>query len=258
MLYRTLMKMAFLPPMFNILLLLVGLLLLRWRPRLAWFCLLLSLITLYLFSTPWVADRLLASIERHPAIPVEQLPSLKQQLSGTKTAIVVLGSGHDIAWPQYGDQQLDERAITRANYAAWLSRQLELPLLLTGGSFGSVSKPHAKIMAAYMDRHLGVSPDWLEIQSRTTFENAKYAQGILERHAIEQIVLVTHSYHMRRSVNLFTELGITIIPAPIATAQPKALSRIEEWLPWPNKMRVSHSVIHEYLGLLYYSVRGLF
>ncbi len=250
------MKIAFLPPMFNILLLIAGLLLLRRWPKIAWFCLVSGVVSLYAFSTPWFADRLLLSLERHPAITLQQLPQLASQLEGNQAAVVVLGSGHDILWPQYGEHQLDERAVTRINYASWLSQKLAVPLLLTGGPLGDIAQPHSEVMAKYMQQHLKMSPDWLEVQSRTTYENALYAKEILDANAIDQVVLVTHSYHMPRAVKLFEARGISVIPAPIETAQPRAPGQIEQWLPYPNKMLLSSAVIHEYLGLLYYSLRG--
>jgi uncharacterized SAM-binding protein YcdF (DUF218 family) len=54
----------------------------------------------------------------------------------------------------------------------------------------------------------------LEIESRTTYENAVFSKRLLEANGLEEIRLVPSALHMPRALATFRSLGITAIPAP--------------------------------------------
>lgn len=207
----------------------------------------IGLVSLLGLSLPQVSNWLLQSIETSPAFRAEQAKGLGN------AAIVVLGAGQYEDVAEYGEAIPNEDAVTRLTYAAWLQQQTGLPLMLTGGvpEYGSIA--HAQVLATYMQRHLSATPRWLEIQSRTTFENAKFAAEMLYVEDINEVILVTHSAHMRRAVYLFESMGFTVTPAPVNLSFPnQPLAQVWRWVPNANSLKRSSAVIHEALGYAWY------
>ena len=94
---------------------------------------------------------------------------------------------------------------------------------------------------------LGVPPEAIivENQSTSTAENAREVARLLRREAIPSILLVTSPLHMRRAKLCFERMGLEVSCAPtpsIGTGRHESL--------------VVKEVLHEYLGLGYYRVRG--
>lgn len=233
------------PPTLNIILILVGLVLLRRYKKLGLLFSLGGIVSLYLLATPFVADRLLVSIEVAPVLKVETLENTDN------AAIVVLGAGHIEYQAEYSGAWPDLNAIARLNYAARIHRLTSLPLLLTGGKPGFSDHAHAQVMADYLWKQMFIRATWLEKQSRTTEENARYSKQILAENAIDTVVLVTQSVHMRRAVLLFEREGMAVIPAPteLGGGLPGG---IRNWLPSTSALHRSQMAMHEMLGYWWY------
>jgi uncharacterized SAM-binding protein YcdF (DUF218 family) len=58
-------------------------------------------------------------------------------------------------------------------------------------------------MKLVLEQELGLSPRWLEGQSNTTQENAKFSARILKDEGIKTIYLVTHFWHMPQAKTVF-------------------------------------------------------
>lgn len=233
------------PPTLNIILILVGLVLLRRYKKLGLVFCLGGIVSLYLLATPFIADRLLAAIEVAPVLKVENI-------KGTdNAAIVVLGAGHVNNQPEYSGPWPDSNAIARLNYAAQLHRLTSLPLLLTGGQPEHRDHAHAQVMADYLWKQMFIRASWLEQQSRTTEENARYSKQILAENGIDTVVLVTQSVHMRRALLLFEREGISAIPAPteLFGGTPDGIG---SWLPSTGALHRSQMAMHEMLGYWWY------
>ena len=96
-------------------------------------------------------------------------------------------------------------------------------------------------------RSLGVPADAIiaEDRSTRTVENAREVAGIVRRAGARDILLVTSALHMRRAKLCFEHMGLQVSCAPtpsIGTGRHESL--------------VVKEVLHEYLGLGYYRVRG--
>ncbi|TPW16080.1 MAG: hypothetical protein FD130_1097 [Halothiobacillaceae bacterium] len=123
---RTLESLFF-PPGVFILLLVMALLLMRWR-KVAGQCLLWATVAIvYLMTTPLVAQRLLSLLERSPALTTEQI-----QKSGAQVIVVLAGGRYRNA-PEYGGDTVGESTLVRIRYGAWLHHKTGLPLLVSGG-----------------------------------------------------------------------------------------------------------------------------
>ncbi|WP_167367315.1 YdcF family protein, partial [Solemya elarraichensis gill symbiont] len=179
-----------------------------WR-RGATFFGVVALVWLYIWSTPWASERLMASLEhQYPPVPMADLVSAP--------VAVVLGGGisapklpHRLA-PDLND------ASDRAWYAARLYRAGKVKsILLSGGvdsRLGGLAE--AESMAIFL-RDLGVpkSALILEKASLNTRQNAAQVKETLEKQGIDHILLVTSAVHMRRAIGHFAEQGLRVTPA---------------------------------------------
>jgi uncharacterized SAM-binding protein YcdF (DUF218 family) len=94
----------------------------------------------------------------------------------------------------------------------------------------------------------GVEVKWLEGQSRDTQENAFNSHEILKEQGIEKIVLVTHSWHMPRSLEQFRAVGFDVLPAPMGPISSNNDSSLS-WIPSVEGLRKTTIVLREALAI---------
>jgi uncharacterized SAM-binding protein YcdF (DUF218 family) len=238
-----------LPPAGPLLLLLLGLLLATGRKKAGGLILSLAAAALlWLLSchavAVWLAHNLL------PQHPPAQVASLKS--SGVQ-AIVILGGGVQPMAPEYGEAQLSPPAAARLRYGLWLARQTGLPVAFAGGKGWGASDAQTQSEAEVTRRTAlqdhGVTLRWTDGQSRDTAENASLLRPILQKDSIQRIALVTHAWHIPRSVQAFERAGFTVSAAPMAYIQPSRHALLE-WLPSADGLEGSRAVIKEWLALL--------
>ena len=199
-------------------------------------------------SLPPVANALIATLEQQ-AGPVLSDP-------GDAQAIVILGSGLNIAAAEYGGDTATERTLVRLRYGATLARRLQLPVLVSGGRPFQASRSEAEVMAAISEQEFGIAVRWQESQSMDTADNAVMSARILQAAGIQRIVLVTQAFHMPRARRLFEATGLQVVSGPtdfkgktIHYAEPLA------WLPQAKALLTSYYALHEWLGLAWLSLR---
>ena len=167
-------------------------------------------------------------------------------------AIVVLGGGVENEAVEYGGPTLSPDAMSRLLYGVHLSRSTQLPLAYTGGigwAGASDQTSEAEVANIALAR-LGLPAlRWQENQSRDTRENALLTAALLKGDHITHIALVTHAWHMPRSVRQFEAAGLQVTPAPMGFVR-SDLSSWLQWLPSGKGLRDSGWVIREWLGLL--------
>lgn len=231
-----------LPPASPLLLAAFGLWLARSRPRLGHGLVAVGLGSLWLLSTPWVADQFLLTLQRDP-------PITGAALKGAQ-AIVVLGAGSYRDAPEYGGDTVNELALERLRYGARLARASGLPLAVTGGA-PSGGQPEGESMRQALAADFGIKARWIETTSRDTAENAALLSAILRKDGITRIALVTHVWHIPRSRLLFEHQGMVVLPAPTRFVDegPEGVdSAVADWLPSTRALRNSYWAAHEWLG----------
>jgi uncharacterized SAM-binding protein YcdF (DUF218 family) len=236
-----------LPPSGPLLITVVGLLLRRRWARTGVALIWSGVIILFLLSLPLVSTALLqASVDE-----------ITFNFNGARKAqaIVILGGGRKLA-PEYGGQTVSELALERLRYGAMLARELELPILVTGGAVYGRGTPEGTLMARVLEQSFATSPKWVESRSRDTHENALFSDQILEKEGIETIVLVTQDFHMRRGTAEFKAVGMRIIPAPVSYARAERHRSFPEHLPSAHALRNSAFAMHELLGDLVKRIAG--
>ncbi|MBL4583185.1 MAG: YdcF family protein [Pseudomonadales bacterium] len=247
LLTRSFLKVLFLPPGLLIFTALLGLLLLKWRPRVATLLLCFSILGLYLFSTPALVIWLSDSLEDHP--------SLKQTDAALESAgaIVVLGGGTLKRPNEYGGNTLKIGTLNRLHHGVYWHKKTGLPLLVTGGVGRDMSVSEAKLMETNLRDYYGLEARWLEERSRTTWENAQYSAEILLPLNTRKIVLVTEAYHIKRAIYSFEQFGFEVTPAPFGYSSSRKQSwRLMDFLPDAKAFDVNYKLLHERVGLVSY------
>jgi uncharacterized SAM-binding protein YcdF (DUF218 family) len=89
---------------------------------------------------------------------------------------------------------------------------------------------------------------------------------LLEAEGIDRIILITSAMHMPRSYRIFTNQGLTVIPAPAdynITYNEQAVDRsfdltafILRLLPTAENLNLTSRALKEYMGLVVYRLRG--
>jgi uncharacterized SAM-binding protein YcdF (DUF218 family) len=193
-----------LPPAPFLLLMLVGAAQPPRRRKWAWALLLCGAAGIWLSCTEAVTEALQCALlgELHVISP-EALRS--SGASAPKSAIVVLGGGREPFADEYRSADLGPFSLQRLRYGLWLARESALPVAFSGGiGHGQAEGPsEAAIAARITAREFGQPLRWTEERSRDTRENAERTLALLRPEGVKRIVLVTHGWHMRRSLRAF-------------------------------------------------------
>ncbi len=240
-----------LPPVPLLLLVLVGARLMFRRRLLAWLLILLAVVGLWLSATTAMGSLLTRGLlDPPPALYEREIGELKR---APRTAIVVLGAGRRVLAPEYGVSQLNDRSAERLRYALWLSRETQLPVMFSGGiGHGApTGASEAEIATRVAEREFGQKLRWAEGQSRDTRENARFAVAQLAEADVEQIVLVTHQFHMTRARGHFArEMGGRNMKLVLAPMGLPASNRLEamDWLPSGAGFEQVRIALREWIG----------
>lgn len=243
-----LVEQLLLPPGVLILLAAVGGLIARRYRRTGIGFIVAAVCALSVLSMPVVGKVLLRSLE-------VDSPLNAKTLARGPGAIVVLAADRYTGAPEFGGDRTNGAALERLRYAVWLHKRTGLPILVSGGAPFAEALPESEIMADSLVQDFGVTPKWLERESRTTRENARYTKTILAAAGIEHIYLVTHAWHMSRAVAVFRRSGVTVTPAPTMFTTPGiADGGILGYLPSARGLYLSGVALHEYLGQVWYGL----
>ena len=211
----------------------------------------LSFTALFILSLPLTGHQLMTGIEsRFPPLNLSA-PLDTQSPAG---AIVVLGSGRYPDAVEYGQgDTVSTLALERLRYAVYLQRRTGLPILVSGGKPYGEQTSEAALMQEALTRDFQVEVKWMEDKSGTTFENAQYTKQMLAAAGIQRVYLVTHAWHMPRSVWAFENAGLSTIPAPMGfTTLSKEDRETLGYFPSAYGLRLSTLGLRERIGLMWY------
>lgn len=241
-----------LPPNNSFLLCLIGLLLWKYRwPVLGQTIVVTSVAFLWLMSTPFVAQQLLDRLQN------KYQPLLPSQLKIDKdAAIVVLEGGLNTQTPEYGNvATVSEGTLTRIRYAAFLHAKTKAPILVSGNDPTHLSMNQADFMADSLKTYFNTPTQWKEASGYNTAQEGILSAAILKKDGVKKIYLVTHALHMPRSVYAFQNKGLEIIPAPTGYRDiGRNLGKLSNYIPSVDALSASYAALHEYIGILWYSL----
>jgi uncharacterized SAM-binding protein YcdF (DUF218 family) len=187
--------------------------------------------------------------------PLEVWYSHDPLLPGLAEAIVILsGTVHDPTQDRPYTLAAED-TYERLEHGVWLFKEWKrLPILVCGGALAK-GGPYAATMKRVLEFE-GVPTDliWIEDRSKSTHENAEFGSKILRERGVSRIALVVEANSMLRAAASFRKAGITVIPAPIR------FTELDYGLPdvFPNwrAIALNDEALHEYLGLIWYRIRG--
>lgn len=203
----------------------------------------------YLLCTPIVGERLLAAHQVYPPLSLDAQPSAPEAIE----AIVVLSAGFRDSAPEPGGTLLDDLSLERVLYADYLQERTGLPILASGGRLRGSEPPAATVMTDFLEHRLDARVRWVETDSGTTWENARYSAALLRAEGIGRVYLVTHAWHMPRAAEAFRRHGLAVAAAPTAFAEAPDLD-IDAVLPSMHGLRTSYYGLHELFGRLGYTL----
>ena len=214
----------------------------------------------WLGSLPIVANALAS---RFYAAEANPLP--RERLAGVD-ALVVLGAGKrdytvDHVTLSLPDQQTTLNALEGARLFKLVPGGL--PVLASGG--GTDEKINGIPVSGQRESQLlrvalmaaGVPDERivLESQSTTTAEQARYVAPLLKARGWRKIVLVAPAVQLPRAVGVFRaeELDVTAAAAPFRSES----TAMRAWLPSGWALNVTQRAGYDYLGWVFYKLRGL-
>jgi uncharacterized SAM-binding protein YcdF (DUF218 family) len=184
-------------------------------------------------------------------------------------AIIVLGGGTEPQ--QYPRSSVEiNSAGDRVIYAARLYNQGAAPIILLSGGklpwLSGDSQPASEMLS--LIELMGVPDEdvWLESESANTHQNAKFSREILVPQGITDILLVSSASHLPRAVALFEAQGFNVTPMPVdytVTEQTwrqlweaNPYSQMLNLIPSAGNLSLTTRSLKEYLGMVYYTLRG--
>jgi uncharacterized SAM-binding protein YcdF (DUF218 family) len=254
------------PPGIIVLLLLLTFLVYLRRQWLGTAMLVLSTIALLILSLPLTARQLIGGLEnfsKPPDLvpmaekgPLASLYVPRNSLKDPPGAIVVLGSGRYTEAPEYGlTDTVSAQGLERLRYAVFLQRKTGLPILVSGGAPGGEGTAEAEHMQAVLSEYFYANVKWVERESRTTMENARYSQALLAAARVRHVYLVTHAWHMRRAARAFESIGIRVTPAPTGFhTLDRAARTSSAYLPSAQGMYFTSLALRERLASIGYGL----
>ncbi|PSQ70717.1 MAG: YdcF family protein [Bacteroidetes bacterium QH_2_64_26] len=205
---------------------------------------------LWVLATPWMGNVLIGSLED------QFLPTPIGDISKAD-AIVVLGGGVGPAVPPRPYPDLND-AGDRLWYGVRLYRAgVATQLIVTGGSPPGAAGPGAPAMKTLLT-DWQVPPDAIivESESNTTYENARFTADLCRKRGIDEVVLATSAAHMRRALATFRSTDLDVRPASTDYRAVQEPFTVMSLLPDADGLSKSTAAAHEYVGYLYYRLRG--
>lgn len=243
---RHLLETLFFPPGIIILAILLILITATIKPHFFTRLLFLSGFFLWLLSIPafsyWITDQL-----QNEYPPLKEIPAQAD-------VIVVLGAEQIGGSNEYGSRtMLGKYALERARYAGFLAKKTGLTVIASGGQPVGQSTSQAELMKMFLTEELNVKKVIAEKRSATTYQNALFTAALLRENGFKSPLLVTHAWHMPRSVGAFEAMRVEVFAAPTARVTPGHEERgYFAWLPTASGLMQTRAILHEVVGRIFY------
>lgn len=178
------------------------------------------------------------------------------EVKGVDTIVVLSNGVHAHRGIGQAFDTLNTPSAFNALEGARMYRMLQNPTVLVSGGYAGVhdTTPDSDIMTAALVQ-LGVPADRIAVakEAADTHEQVRSVTDWLGQHRVDRFVLVTAPEHMRRAAMSFRASGLQPILAR-TTLRYQAIPPTA----WPNHWALegSESALYEYLGVIYYKMRG--
>ena len=207
----------------------------------------------FVFSNPFIINKLMSAWETEYL----RYEDLKEQYD---VGIILGGTLRyyhgPLERPMYGKNA--DRFIS----AVELYKRNKIKKILISGGSGKLMRPEEReaVILTETLKQMGVNENDIiqENKSRSTYENAKYTAEILKaQYPKGKFMLITSSFHMRRSIMCFKKQELPVTPFPvdqqsgedILTPDKIIIPDAENFIKWTT-------VIHEWVGIVAYKIVG--
>lgn len=214
--------------------------------------LILSLVLLLFFTNSFLFDEAMRQWE---------IPATKDsELSTTYDAGIVLGG--IIAFDQVKDRLQFNRRNDRLIQAVILYKKGIIRKIFFSGGSGSIEHPEIKegplVKIFLLDIGIPEQDIIIESQSNNTRENAVFSKSLIEKNFITgKFLLITSSFHMRRSIGSFKKAGINVTPySTDRYSGPRKFVLDHVFIPRAETLFNWDSLLHEIVGYVIYKVFG--
>lgn len=245
MLITRIIELFIFPPGMLILLGISGLWLARRHRKIGNLFLVLTFLLLWLVSTPWFSYSLLNSLQ-------DQYSDLTD-IPAEADSIIVLSGGTTVSADGY---QLADASFERLHTAAMLAKQSGLPVITTGGKLYGAPQSEAALMAETLLNDFSVPTSIVEEQSKTTWQHPANLKALLHEHGLKKPIVVTHAWHMPRTMFSFQQHGFDVFAGPAHRSEPLLIEKsFMQYLPNASSIERTRVALHEWLGLLVYKYK---
>lgn len=123
---------------------------------------------------------------------------------------IVLGAA---VWEESPSPGLRERL----DRAVILYKEAYTPYLLVTGGLGDGKKiDEATVMQRYLvEKGVPEERIILEKQARSTYQNLLYSHALMQEHSLETALVVSHSYHLARAMEMAESLQLSAYPVGV-------------------------------------------
>ena len=202
-----------------------------------------AIVALVVLAVPSTSELLLHALNPSPAPVGGQPPQ----------AIVIL-SAEASRLDTPGELDPGPLTLERLRAGAALHRSTSLPVLVSGGVPYAGAIPLAVMMGRSLRNDFGVPVRWQEERSVDTWQNARFSADLLRAAGITRVYVVTHAWHMRRSLLAFRHFGLEATPYPVRPDLTPEM-RLQGLVPSASAWLASFYALHEWVGLAYYALR---
>jgi uncharacterized SAM-binding protein YcdF (DUF218 family) len=131
-------------------------------------------------------------------------------------------------------------------------------LVVTGGQENTESGPSlAQAMKDFLVQRKVAGEDVIvEDRSRSTYENAVNTAPLLKDRGVHRIALVTDATHLLRAERCFRAQGFEVVPCGAFYSVRRMEWSLSAFLPSPGAVGDLKRASHEWLGLLWYHIKG--
>ena len=223
----------------------------KWGKR---WLLLLSILYL-LLSIPLTASLL----ERGLSVGYEPVSSTTE-VTGVDAIVILGGGGASFRAGELEVDTVSASSALRAMEGARLYQLLNDPIVIVSGGTNpraGLLTPESKAMRdALVELGVPSQKILLESDSFNTHDQALNVPPMLAAAGIERFLLVTSPTHMRRAYFSFKEQGLDPIPAISIQHSETGSFSSNSIVPDLDALAVSQSALREWMGLIYYTLRG--
>jgi uncharacterized SAM-binding protein YcdF (DUF218 family) len=208
----------------------------------------------YLVSIPATANTLLAQLEARWPVPTDAQLKALPGADGPRMLVLTAGwfrktdTGYTVV--------MGAPSWERTEKAVELHQRFGGRLMFTGAPLPDGSDSVAQHMASAAQR-LGVPASAIGVETRSinTHENLLLSERQFGLRAQGRVLLLTSAIHLPRSVAAARGVGLDVLPYPCdfrADTAPKW----QHFVPSNEAPGALEEVLHEWLGLAMYSLRG--